>query len=210
MEDPLSFSRLEAGVLKSAPDQSAGADGSVANMRSMYTMEFLDLEEERLYIKDLWSRESWRFALTGMFVACNCALNLAISNSREPGSTRPLSPCIAALLAALSVFVTVLLWKSEKCGCDLANWLFERARTPMQYLMILGTLFVSVVASYSTFYACNLEMNAELYVCRTMQLHMGISHEELVVISTLPIFLKFLNVSWKGLLAFTIPLDTFS
>jgi hypothetical protein len=168
----------------------------------MFTMEFLDSEEERMYIKDVWSRESWRFVLTTTIAACTYLFNLVVGAIREPESIRMISLFVCVALAALAVVQTVLLWKSER-GSDRCGYLFKCARTPMQFLVILVTMVYSFVHTYNTFHGCKQEHTYTLYQCKTMKMDSGITHEALIFICLTPLVLKFLNVPFRWVVIFS-------
>jgi signal transduction histidine kinase/CheY-like chemotaxis protein len=200
-EHPISLDDLECEMSKRL--RTSESIGSCSS-KQKHLLEFVEASEERKYIEDLWSRESWRFVLTGLIASSTAFVVLAVCYFQNPASTR-LGPLFMAVVGVTCVSVMcVLLWKGER-GSKRCRCLFYQGRKPLQWAMALsGSVAIPLIAIYNAFYACDQEVNVALYQCLTMKHDEteGVPFETVIFVLAAPLVLKFLNVPFRWVLCF--------
>jgi hypothetical protein len=150
MEDPVCFSELESDL---SPPASDATPRTKHNQKRL--LEFVDSKEELIYIKDMWSRESWRFVFTSLIMCLTTCFMLLLCFAQDRASTRLIALVVSFMFLAAAIFVAVLLWRSERGG-ERCRFLFKRCRGPLQWaVLIAGTIAVPLITAYNAFHACN-------------------------------------------------------
>jgi signal transduction histidine kinase/DNA-binding NarL/FixJ family response regulator len=193
MSSPITVSELEDG-LNGLDCDPKGAQSAEENKMHWLTLGFLETETETNYMKDLWRRESWRFAVTNVMVMC-LTFVLAVYPYFKNDTVRMAPIFLTGFYAALAVIVVFVLWASTFRNCK--HWtqsFFSRVKIFVQVVTLIGAAFFPTLTVYNSFLFN--ESSMELFQFKMLRVGL-VPYETVLYVLFSPLVLSYMNIRFK-------------
>jgi hypothetical protein len=184
-QKPSTYSRT-----KQKPNQKEAVPGSNHKM-TMLTLEFVSRETESMYTADLWSRESWQFAITNAAMS-HLTLLLLLVPYLKLGAIRPFVLWVSGVFCVVSTLVVFLLHSKPR--------LFDRIRCTVQVAFMLASIALPTPTLFHAYvFPCHEnEQAASLLQCKLLQISM-VPYETVLYTLFTPLVLSYMNVRFRHL-----------